>query len=125
MNVKSLLLIIVASILLVGCVNTNATMLSSKTYPELNPEEVTIYLDQEDIPGEFERIAIINASGSSGWTSESQMYEAVRKRAAKLGANGVLHAALDEPSQGAKIAGAVFGTGTTRRGEMVAIFVHK
>lgn len=116
--------VILAAVVLVGCVNTSATMLSSKTYPALTPEEVTIYLDQDDIPGEFERVAILNATGSTGWSNERQMYKALRKRAAKVGANGILHAELDEPSTGAKIAGAVFGTGSNRKAEMIAIYVH-
>lgn len=124
MKKKPLLSIILLCLISVSCVSTNSTMLSSKSYAPVTPEEVSIYLDEEDIPGDFERIAIINAKGSSSMTTESQMYEAVRKEAAKLGANGVLHAKLDEPGTGAKIAGALLGTGTNRRGEMVAIFVH-
>lgn len=112
------------ALFLVGCVNTSATMLSGKTYSELSPEEVTIYLSEDDIPGEFERVAILNARGSTSMTNEQQMYKALRKRAAKIGANGILHAELDEPGTGAQIAGAVFGTGTSRKAEMVAIYVH-
>jgi hypothetical protein len=110
-------------LLLTGCVHTTATMLSSKKYPPLTPEEVVIYLDERDIPGEFERVAILNATGNTGSTSESQMYEALRKRAAAIGANGILFTRVEEPSTGAKIAGAVFGVGTNRRAEMVAIYV--
>jgi hypothetical protein len=118
------LLLMFATVFLVGCVQTQATMLSSKAYPPLTPEEVTIYLSEEDIPGEYEKIAILTAKGSSGMTNEDQMYEALRKKAAKIGANGILYQKIEEPSQGAKIAGAIFGTGTTRRSEMIAIFVH-
>lgn len=109
---------------LTGCVQTSATMLSGKTFPELTPEEVTIYVSEEDIPGDFERIAIINASGSSSYTNEAQLYEAVRKRAAKIGANGVLLNEIDEPGTGAKVAGAIFGIDTKRKSEMIAIYVH-
>jgi len=42
-----------------------------------------------------------------------------------MGANGILHAELDEPSSGAKIAAAYHGGDTTRRDEMIAIFVKK
>ena len=98
-------------------------MLSSKTYPELSPEDVVIYLSEEDIPGEFEKIAILNAKGSSDFTNESQMYNALKKKAAKIGANGILFQPVKEASQGAKVAAAIFGTGTSRRAEMIAIFV--
>lgn len=118
------ILVTLMSFILVSCVSTDATMLSSKTFPPLTPEEVTIYLSEDDIPGEFERIAIINAKGDSGMTNERQMYDAVRKRAASVGANGVLHAVVQEPGSGAKVAAAVFGVSASRRAEMVAIFVH-
>lgn len=90
-------------------------MLSSKSFPATTPEEVTIYLSEDDLPGEFERIAIINAKDDSEFTNESQLYEAVRKRAASIGANGVLHAVIEEPGSGAKVAAAFLGTSTSRR----------
>jgi len=99
-------------------------MLSSKQYPPIHPSQVQIYLSEDDIEAPYEKIAIINAQGEGSWTNESQMYKAARKRAAKVGANGVLITELKEPSNGAKIAGAIFGTGTTRRGEMIAIRVQ-
>ena len=112
------------SMMLTGCVQTSATMLSSKEFPPLTPEEVTIYLSEEDIPADYEKVAILNATGSTAYTNEQQMYEAMKKRAAKVGANGILHQQIKEPSQGAKIAGALFGTGTNRKAEMIAIYVH-
>lgn len=120
---SSLVAIVVLGFSLSGCIQTSHTMLGSKEYPVLTPEEVTIYLSEEDIPGEWEKVAIINASGSTGYTNQQQMYEAVRKRAAQIGANGVLFQEIDEPSAGAKVAGAFLGTGTNRQVEMVAIYV--
>lgn len=119
----SLAAVVCTAFILSGCVQTSATMLSPKTYPELTPEEVTIYLSEEDIPGTWEKVAIINATGSTGYTNQQQMYEAVRKRAAQIGANGVLFAEIEEPSAGAKVAGAFLGTGTSRNAEMIAIYV--
>ena len=110
--------------LFAGCVSTEHAMLSSKTFPPLLPEDVTIYMSEDDIPGEYEKIAIINAKGSAEMTTTSKMYDAVKKEAAKIGANGVLFSAVTEPGSGAKVAAAIFGTGTTRRAEMIAIFVH-
>lgn len=109
------------TLLLAGCVQTQATMLSGETYPPTLESDVVIYLSEADIPGEFKKIAIINAQGESSWTNEQQMYTAARKRAAKIGAHGVLIEEVDEPGSGAKVAAAIFGTGTTRRGQMIAI----
>lgn len=110
---------------IVGCVTAEATMLANESYEPVPVEEVTIYLSVDDIPGEFEKIAIINAQGSSTMTKKKQMYEKAREKAAEVGANGVLvgEDAIDEPSTGAEIAGAVLGTGSTREGEMIAIRV--
>lgn len=51
------------------------------------------------------------------------MYNAMKKRAAQIGANGILFQPIKEPSAGAKVAGAFLGTGTNRKAEMIAIFV--
>lgn len=117
------LLIVAVALSLAACVQTSATMLSSKKYPPVTPEEVVIYLDEADIAGEFERVALLNATGNTGSTSEHQMHEALRKRAAAIGANGILYREIREPSTGAKVAGALFGVGTNRQAEMVAIYV--
>jgi hypothetical protein len=117
-----LLLVVLAA--LSGCVQTRSTMLASRTYPPLTPEEVTIYLTEDDIPGDFERIAILNSKGSTNMTNEQQLMRSVRQEAARIGANGVLYARPTEPSAGVQVAAAIFGVGTNRRSEMVAIFVH-
>ena len=121
---RQLATLVVIVIALSGCVQTQATMLSSQQYAPQQPENVTIYLSEDDIPGRFDRIALINAKGNTQYTNQNQMYEAVRKRAASIGANGVLFAKIDEPSMGAKIAGAFLGTGSNRQSEMVAIYVY-
>jgi len=118
---KNIFLPILLAIFVSGCVQTQATMLSGETYPPTLESEVVIYLSEEEIPGEFKKIAIINAQGESGWTNESQMYNAAKKRAAKIGAHGILIEEVKEPGSGAKVAAAIFGTGTTRRGQMIAV----
>lgn len=52
------------------------------------------------------------------------MFEKAKQKAATLGANGIILGEVNEPSEGAKIAGAIFGTGTTRRGHVVAVYVY-
>ena len=120
---KHIGLIAVAAILLSGCITTSVTPLSGKTYPPIHEDAVTIYLSEEDIPGDYEKVAIIYAKGDYASTDEAMMFKSVRKKAAKLGANGVLLQGVTEPSTGAKVAQAFLGTGANRRGELVAIFV--
>lgn len=119
-TLTALLIVIAAT----GCVVTEHSMLSSKSFPPLTLEDVTIYMSEDEVPGDFEKIAILNAKASAEYTRSSKMYDKIRAEAAKIGANGVLYQPVIEPGQGAKIAAAVFGTGTTRRVEMIAIYVH-
>jgi hypothetical protein len=71
----------------------------------------------------FTRVAIIEATGSGEFTSQAKMIEAMREKASKLGANGILVPTIAEPGAGAKVAGAIFGTGTERKGSVVAIYI--
>lgn len=113
------------TILLAGCVSTNATMLGSATAvrPKLAPTEVRIYRTADQVKSKYEEVALINAAGQAGSTNEAKMLDAMRKKAAEVGANGLILDAISEPSAGAKIAGALFGTGAERKGKAVAIFV--
>ncbi len=110
-----------------GCVQTNATILnpSAQAYPAVHQDSVRIFVSEDDLEGyEFERIAIVNAKGSGTYTNEDNMLNAMRKKAGKLGANAIIMPKIDEPGSGAKVAAAIFGTDTQRKGEVIAIRVH-
>lgn len=111
------------AILLTGCVTTNVTPLNNKRYTPLEPADVVLYLDEADIPQPFEKVAILYAKGDYTLTDEAQMFNKVRKQAAKLGANGVLIQRIKEPSTGDKVARVFLGTEADRRGEMIAVYV--
>ena len=110
---------------LAACVRTNATMLGSATAqrPALVPDSVRIYRTAAQVPGKYEEVALLNATGEASWTDENKMMNAMRKKAASLGANAVILDAISEPSAGAKVAGAVFGTGAQRKGKAIAVWV--
>ena len=61
--------------------------------------------------------------GDHFWTDESDMLKDAKKKAAKLGANGVLVERMKEPGTSAKVAEAVIGTEANRRAELVAIYI--
>lgn len=96
----------VASLLLAsflaGCVVTDVTILTpnNRPYPEVPVDTVRVFLDASEIPTPYERVAIIYAHGDAGLTNPAQMIEAARKKAASLGANGVLVGDMNEPSSG-------------------------
>jgi hypothetical protein len=52
------------------------------------------------------------------------MMESMRKKASEVGANAIILDAINEASAGAKVAAAVFGTGTQRKGRSIAIYVY-
>jgi hypothetical protein len=49
------------------------------------------------------------------------MLDAMRKKAGAIGANAILLPQINEPGAGAKVAAAIFGTGTQRKGNVVAL----
>jgi hypothetical protein len=108
-----------------ACVSTNAALLNpaDPVRPKVPPTEVRIYRSFDQVPGKYEEIAILNATGESNWTNEATMLESMRRKAGELGANAVVLNGIDEAGNGAKIAAAVFGTGTQRKGRAVAIWV--
>ena len=51
------------------------------------------------------------------------MFLSMKKKAAEIGANGVILDAVSEPSAGAKVAAAIFGVSAQRKGKAIAIYV--
>lgn len=117
--------LVVLCLALGACVQTNATLLnpSPVSRPKVLPEQVRIYRTAEQVQGRYEEIALLNSTGESNWTNERAMFESMRKKAGDLGANGIILEAVNEAGAGAKVAAAIFGTGTQRKGRSIAIFV--
>lgn len=117
-------LVVLPLLVLPACVQTNAAVLdvTAKRAP-ICSDGVKIYPDTSSIGGRYEEVAILNSTGESNWTSEEGMLNSQRQKAAELGANGVLYQAINEASSGAKVAAAIFGTGTQRKGHSLAIYV--
>lgn len=116
--------LLAAAVLTAGCVSTNAVRLGGGPLrPPTAEDRVVIYRTSEQVPGKYEEIALINASGESSYTNEEQMFKAMRKKAAELGANAIVLEAVNEPGAGAKVAAAIFGVGANRKGKAIAIYV--
>lgn len=96
----------VASLLLAsslgGCVVSDVTLLtpSHQPYPAVPESSVRVFLDEQEIPGPFERIALLSTRGDAGLTNVGQMIESARKKAASIGANGIVVGSISEPSLG-------------------------
>jgi len=124
---KTIVLLTIAFMIIpfVACVHTNTTVLDPEKVREpIDPDDVVIYTTAAKVPGDYEEIALLNSKADSASTSEAQMFKSMRKKAAKIGANGIILDPVSEPSVGAKIAAAVlFGSGAERKGKAVAIYV--
>jgi hypothetical protein len=107
-----------------GCTRTNAALMDNSVHlTRICPDAVKLYSSPSQVGAEYREVALLNSTGSTGFTSEAGMMKSMRKKAAEVGANGIIMGNIDEPGAGAKVAAAVFGTGTERKGKSVAIFV--
>ncbi|PEN11339.1 hypothetical protein CRI94_16270 [Longibacter salinarum] len=110
---------------LTGCVTSSVSRLNNTERDPIPPSIVKVYLEEEDIEGEFEKMALIDLSGSSGWTDQEDLFEKAREEAAAIGANGVLFRNYEEAGTGEQIAAAFFGTPSDNDSEMIAIYVYR
>lgn len=112
----------IAAVVFAACVQTNVAILDPTTkYRPTCVAAVQIFMSPDRVPTRYTEIGVLNSSGSAGGTNERQMFESMRTKAAEVGATGVVLSRIDEPGSGAKVAAAVLGTGTQRKGRSVAI----
>ena len=117
--------IIACLLILISCVSVNAVRLGpAQNRPPVPADQVVVYRTADQVPGDYEEIALLNAEGSTTWTNEANMIEAMKNKAGQYGANGIILDAISEPSSGAKVAGAFLGVSVDRKGKAVAIYVH-
>ncbi len=122
---KPQLLIVSALITAVAaCVSTNATVLDPTIkLARTCPDAVRLYTTPARVPSTYREVALLNSKGESNWSNEEQMMESMRKKAAELGANGIILDNIDEPSALTKVIGHVAKTGTQRKGKALAIYI--
>lgn len=125
-NQKTALLAIAAMSLvasLSGCTRTNAALFDQTVQLARTCERgVIMYSTPAKAPNGYQELALLNSSGNTMFTSEGGMMKSMRKKAASVGATGIILSGIDEPGAGAKVAGAIFGTGADRKGKSVAIY---
>jgi hypothetical protein len=102
-----------------GCVRAQATMLVPGIgHPPVPPEQVEVYLGEDELPEGCQRITLIHAAGDANLTNETRMIAAARKRAGRSGANAVVVRSIRDPSTGTRVAAAVFGIPAERKGQI-------
>jgi len=110
---------------LMACMSTKAIRLGDQiTRPIIPWQQVKVYRTADQVENDYDEVGLLMTTASTIWTSEKGMWNSMKKKAAKLGANAIILDAVSEPSAGAKVAGALFGIGVNRKGKAVAIFVH-
>src|SRR5256884_1849912 len=94
-----------AVLVLAACVSTNAALLNpSLKLAPVCPDGVQVFTDTSKVGKPYTEVAVLNSKGGSDVTSESGMINSQRKKAAELGANGLILGTMKDPSTGAKIA---------------------
>ena len=112
-------------VLFAACVSTKAVRLGTSVgRPPVNWQDVLVFRTADQVSGKYEEIALLSSTGDSAFTNEETMWNSMRKKAGKLGANAIILDAMSEPSAGAKVAAAfLLGTGAQRKGKAIAIYV--
>ncbi len=78
-----------------GCMRTSVVMLSPENYPAVVADSVRIFLSVDEITGEYEQIALIDAYEEGECTgslciSRDSFLKELKKKAGELGANGII-----------------------------------
>ena len=64
------------------------------------PDGVQVFTDTTKVGKPYTEVAVLNSKGGSDVTSESGMINSQRKKAAGLGANGLILGSMKDPSTG-------------------------
>jgi hypothetical protein len=113
--------LLILAVLAGGCVSVNYTKLGENEYQATDPSAVIVYADPSDVPGKFEKIGLLNASGGSNFSNEQSLVDAMKQKAAEMGADGIILGELKDADSLAKVAGAFLGVPVQRHGQAVAI----
>jgi len=116
------LVVFAVTAILGGCVSTNSTPLGLTRPGSTVPlASVSLYRTADQVGRPYCEVALLNSSGDSLWTNEKSMLDSMRRAAARLGADGVILDAIQEPSSAIKLAAAIFHVSAPRKGRALAI----
>lgn len=119
--------LIACSFTLVGCLEVTTTQVGPPSLgfdrPRLAPDKVAIYRTEEQVPGEYQEVALLHVTGSEAWSTESEVYQKMREEAARLGANAVILQPVRELSTREKIAARRSNLDMGRDGRAIAIYL--
>lgn len=105
-----------------ACVTVNKTVLMDRSAFPVAPAQVYVFLPEDEIPADCERVALLDASGEQDTTTEAQMIDEMRKEAGKLGANAIQLRDIENAGTGERIVSAILDTTADRSGRAVALW---
>lgn len=87
-------------------------------------DAVPVYSDQEHVPYDYYEVALITAEGNSVYNGNGDLLKAIGKKAAAVGANGVVINSLGATHATVKVLGAAVGSNDAdRKGRAIAIWM--
>lgn len=125
MTAKTLLLMpAIAGLALSGCVDTQVTRLEAgPARAAIAPVDVAIYRSPAEVLGDYRAVALLDSSADTDLGGYGDIYRSMRKKAAAMGANGIILGDQLEPSPLLRLAGEVLNGNTYRHGRATAILL--
>jgi hypothetical protein len=112
------------AIALTACVQTNAALIdSSIALAPICPEGVQLFTASAQVGKPYREVAILQSIGEAAATTEVEMYNSQRKKAAALGANGVIIRATREPLPDSTHVVTFFGPNPRRTVDAMAVLI--
>ena len=85
---------------------------------------IAIFDSRADVPSSYYELAWIEVEGNSVWTTDHQMTDKMKKRAAEVGANGLIANPVQQNKVGVNVLGEAIGAHTaTARASGLAIWI--
>lgn len=104
--------------------STTTTMNPSISRSPTCENAVIVYAGREDVPSSYYELAWIEVEGNSVWTTDKQMADKMKKRAAESGANGLIANPVQQNKTGVNVLGEAVGAkSATARASGLAIWM--
>jgi hypothetical protein len=121
-------LLAACSLFLVGCLSVTTTQLGPPRAgygrAVVAAERVAVYRIPDQVPGDYEEVALLHATGPISWTTETGMIRKLREEAGRLGANAIILEPERKLTVREKIAIEKSNVDIGRDGRAVAIYVR-
>lgn len=111
-----------AALMVSACVSVSKSVLMDRSFAPVPKQDVYVFLLDDELPEDCERVALLSASGEVDWTDEAQMIDKMREEAGKLGGNAIQLRSIEDPGTGERVVAALFDTEADRDGSAIALW---